>query len=134
MSIDSSPARRQASALFTVGLVAFAALVLWNSLHKSMWTDESYSMNTALRPLAGTVRQALRFELQPPLYFVALNGWLRLHAGIIFARLLSLGCALGTLGVLAAIGRLLGMRLRPRCWRWPRQACFGRRTRRACTR
>jgi mannosyltransferase len=101
---------RRDSALLTVAAVAFAALVLWNSVHKSMWTDESYSLNTAMRPVAGTIHQALRFELQPPLYFVALNGWLRLHAGIIFARLLSLACALGTLSVLAAIGRLVGMR------------------------
>jgi len=90
--------------------LALIALVLWNSLHKSLWTDESYSLNTAMRTLAGTLHQALHFELQPPLYFVALNLWLRLHDGIIFARLLSLGCILGMLATLAAIGRLIGIR------------------------
>lgn len=90
--------------------VAFIALVIWNSLHKSMWTDESYSLNTAMRSLGGTWHQALHFELQPPVYFLTLNGWLQLHAGIIFARLLSLVCILGTLATLAAIGRLIELR------------------------
>lgn len=90
--------------------VLMTALVIWNSLHKSMWTDESYSLNTAMRSLAGTWHQALQFELQPPLYFMALNLWLKVHSGIIFARLLSLACILGTLATLARIGRLIGVR------------------------
>jgi hypothetical protein len=105
-----SSASKRDSTVLTVVTLALAALVLWNSVHKSLWTDESYSLNTAMRPLAGTVHQALHFELQPPLYFVALNLWLDLHAGIIFARLLSLGCIIGTLMTLAAIGRLIGVR------------------------
>jgi len=105
----SSASKRDATVL-TVVTLALTALVLWNSVHKSLWTDESYSLNTAMRPLAGTLHQALHFELQPPLYFVALNLWLRLHDGIIFARLLSLGCILGMLTTLAAIGRLIGIR------------------------
>jgi hypothetical protein len=95
---------------WTAAIVLLTGLVIWNSLHKSMWTDESYSLNTAMRPLAGTVHQALHFELQPPLYFMALNLWLAVHGGIIFARLLSLGCIIGTLVVLRSIGRLVGIR------------------------
>jgi mannosyltransferase len=105
-----STTSRRESAFFTAAAVGLTALVLWNSVHKSMWTDESYSLNTAMRPLAATFHQAVHFELQPPLYFMALNGWLRLHGGIIFARLLSLLCALGALGVLARIGQLIGIR------------------------
>ncbi len=105
-----STASRRNSAVLAAAAVALTALVLWNSVHKSLWTDESYSLNTAMRPLSGTFNQALHFELQPPLYFVALNVWLKLHSGIVFARLLSLACVLGTLSALAAIGRLLGVR------------------------
>ncbi|HSY84818.1 MAG TPA: hypothetical protein VK807_23845 [Gemmatimonadaceae bacterium] len=105
-----SSASKRDSAVLTVVTLALMALVLWNSIHKSLWTDESYSLNTAMRPLAGTMHQALHFELQPPLFFVALNLWLRVHDGIIFARLLSLGCILGMLTTLAAIGRLIGIR------------------------
>ncbi len=106
----SLPRAARAPWLPAVLMAVMAAIVLWNSAHKSMWTDEAYSLNTAMRPLAGTIHQALHFELQPPVYFVLLNGWLRLHAGIEFARLLSLACALGTVGTLVAIGRLLGFR------------------------
>ena len=87
----SSDTKRGSLLTVTVA-VLLIALVIWNSLHKSMWTDESYSINTAMRPLAGTWHQALHFELQPPLYFLALNLWLKIHSGIIFARLLSLTC------------------------------------------
>ena len=106
----SAASRRESRVVITIAVGLLTALVLWNSVHKSLWTDESYSLNTAMRPLAGTLHQALHFELQPPLYFMALNVWLDLHSGIIFARLLSLGCILGTLAVLAAIGRLIGIR------------------------
>jgi mannosyltransferase len=105
-----STVSRRESAFVTAAAVGLTALVLWNSVHKSMWTDESYSLNTAMRPLAATIHQAVHFELQPPLYFMALNGWLRLHGGIIYARLLSLGCVLGALGVLFRIGQLVGIR------------------------
>lgn len=105
-----STASRRDSAVLTAAAVGLTALVLWNSVHKSLWTDESYSLNTAMRPLGGTLHQALHFELQPPLYFLALNVWLDLHAGIIVARLLSLVCVLGTLATLAAIGRLFDLR------------------------
>jgi hypothetical protein len=105
-----SASGRRGRTLVTTTAVGLMVLVLWNSAHKSMWTDESYSLNTAMRSLAGTLHQALHFELQPPLYFLALNVWLQLHSGIIFARLFSLGCVLGTLAVLAAIGRLVGIR------------------------
>src|SRR5579862_2392570 len=102
--------RKRSSGLVMVMSVALIALVIWNSLHKSMWTDESYSMNTAMRSIAGTWHQALHFELQPPIYFLSLNLWLDLHSGIIFGRLLSLACILGTLATLAAIGRLIDVR------------------------
>ncbi|HZS61460.1 MAG TPA: hypothetical protein VFA43_19440 [Gemmatimonadaceae bacterium] len=101
---------KRGSGLAITLAVLMTALVIWNSLHKSMWTDESYSMNTAMRSLAGAWHQALHFELQPPLYFLALNLWLKLHGGVIFARLLSLICILGTLSTLAAIGRLIEVR------------------------
>ena len=92
-------------------------VALANSAHKSAWTDEMYSVITASRPLGGTVRRSLQYELQPPLYFSLLNLWLsvgtlwsRLGASIPFARLLSTACAVGCLLTLAAIGRLLKIR------------------------
>ena len=74
----------------------------------SISIDEAYSMDTAGRSLAGTLHQATHFELQPPLYFLLLNLWLRLHRSPEFARLFSLGCILLALLLLYRVGRRLG--------------------------
>jgi hypothetical protein len=74
-------------------------LAIWNSLHKSLWIDEAYSLHTANRALAATWHQALHFETQPPLYFALLNLWIRLGSpSVHWMRVLStigaVGCVL----------------------------------------
>jgi hypothetical protein len=69
-------------------LFAGAAMVI--SFREGTWHDEAWSMTTARYSLWETIQRAFQAEGQPPLYFVLLNGWLRLHRSIGFARLFSL--------------------------------------------
>jgi mannosyltransferase len=63
--------------------------------------DEAYTLITSHQSLAGTWHRALHFELQPPLYFLLLNGWLRLGDGSIeWARAFSTLCIVGCFVVL----------------------------------
>jgi hypothetical protein len=76
-------------------------LALWNTLHKSIWTDEAYTLLTSHQTFARTWHQALHFELQPPVYFLLLNGWLRLGGTTVeWARVFSTLCVLGCVAVL----------------------------------
>jgi mannosyltransferase len=102
----------------TVGLAtAFvAALATWNSAHKSMWLDESYSMYTATLPVATAIRHSLGYELQPPLYFVLLDFWLRLSRNVMFGRVVSTVAVMVFVVTIAAAARRLGVR------QWPRVA------------
>jgi uncharacterized membrane protein len=100
-------ARRGDRAVLVAILVAVAALASWNSARKSLWTDESYTLDTVGRSLAGTLSQALHFELQPPAYFVVLHAWMALGGGIGVARAFSTLCILGCVAVCYQIGRLL---------------------------
>src|SRR5271163_3519176 len=88
-------------------LIAVAALATWNSVHKSLWTDESYTLDTVGHSLAGTLTQTLHFELQPPVYFLALHSWMALGSGIGLARVLSMLAILGCIAICYAIGRVL---------------------------
>src|ERR1700737_2905171 len=75
-------------ALFAI-LGAHLALTVWLSAALSIRVDEAYSLHTTSNGLAYAVREALVWEIQPPLYFAALEAWLHLDGSIFFARLLS---------------------------------------------
>ena len=77
-------------------------------LHLSLWIDEAYSLDTATRSLADTYQRALRFELQPPAYFILLNLWLRIAPSIEWARLLSTLAAVACVLVLHRVARVIG--------------------------
>ena len=101
------PAERSAGRLdrdvwiLVAACAGIIALAIWTSARKSLWVDEAYTLITAHQSVAGTWHRALHFELQPPLYFVLLNGWLRLGDGSIeWARTFSLICVVGCIGVL----------------------------------
>jgi hypothetical protein len=98
--------RRDRAALAAI-LVAVAALATWNSARKSLWTDESYTLDTVRRSLSGTLSQALHFELQPPVYFAVLHTWMAVGGGIGVARLFSTLCILGCIAFCYQIGRLV---------------------------
>jgi len=56
----------------------------------NIWIDEAYSLHTTGKGLGYAFDQALRFETQPPVYFLVLWGWRCLSDSIFFARLLSI--------------------------------------------
>jgi len=71
-------------------LLLFAAEAAFFAFHEGTWYDEACSMTSAQGTFSDTLDHAQRMEQQPPLYFLMLNAWLRLHRSIGFARLLSL--------------------------------------------
>jgi len=73
-------------------------------------------MQTATGSLAWTFRQSLRFELQPPIYFLAVNLWLRICPSVEFARAFSLVCVLLTIPLLWATVRRFSSGLQPQAW------------------
>ena len=99
--------------LVAAAAVFIAALATWNSAHKSMWLDESYSMYTAMLPLPGAIRHALGYELQPPLYFVLLDVLIHIWRSVMFGRLVSTAAVVMCVVTLAAAARGLGIR------QWP---------------
>lgn len=60
------------------------------AIYLNLWLDELYSLTTSRLDLGSTIHQSIFFELQPPLYFILLNLWLRVNDSIIWARLLSI--------------------------------------------
>lgn len=108
---DTSPSATSRGWVTVAAVTVFvAALATWNSAHKSMWLDESYSMYTATLPLSGAVRHALGYELQPPLYFVLLDLWVRLWRSVMFGRVISTVAVTLFVVTLAAAARRLGVR------------------------
>jgi mannosyltransferase len=93
-----------------VAALIVLGLAIHTNTHKVLWTDEAFSLDTASGPLGRTFAQALHFELQPPIYYLVLNLWLRLWRSIEFARLLSTLFVLASLPLLALLGRRLGLR------------------------
>jgi hypothetical protein len=79
----------------------------------SIWTDEAFTLNTTGQGIAYAFRQAIRFELQPPLYFVLLNLWRDLNGSIFFARLFSILCAALTIKVAASLAQRLWKNVHP---------------------
>ncbi len=71
-------------------ILAFTAEATYFAFHNGTWYDEACSMVSAQGTLADSLDHANRMEQQPPLYFLLLNLWLRLHRSIGFARLLSI--------------------------------------------
>ena len=59
----------------------------WLSLELNVWRDEMYSLHSSSGTPGFAFRQALHFELQPPLYFVLLSLWRGIDSSVFFARL-----------------------------------------------
>jgi hypothetical protein len=93
-----------------VALIAFAAVAVFNDFTRGPWVDEAYTLATIGGGLAHTLRRALHFEGQPPLYFLAVDLWTVPCSSLGCARLFSTACALGVITGLATIGRQLAPR------------------------
>ena len=63
-----------ALAIFSVSAVAW---ILWKRATGSLWLDDAYSIAVASRTPSG-ILEALRTDSWPPLYFLALHGWMKL--------------------------------------------------------
>jgi hypothetical protein len=70
-----------------------------------IWIDEAYTLNTTGSSLPYALHQALRFELQAPLYFLVVAIWRKICAGIFFARLFSVLCTCIALVIVGALCR-----------------------------
>lgn len=99
--IDLDASRLTLATLILLHLgIAIALAYLLN-----IWIDEAFTLHTTGKDLAYAFHQALRFELQPPLYFILLNLWRKLNGSIFFARLFSVLCAGLTLYTVAQLSR-----------------------------
>lgn len=82
--------------LFWVLLAAAQlALLLPLAYRLPIHIDEAYTLQTTGSSLSHAIGAALHFELQPPLYFAALDLWRHFNGSIFFARLFSVACAAG---------------------------------------
>lgn len=89
------------------------SITLFLAAMLNIWVDEAYSLSTSGGSIERTLRQALHFELQPPLYFILLNIWRKLDDSILFARLFSVTCAALTLIVTSGLARRFVERIHP---------------------
>lgn len=96
------------------GIAIVAAIGTLMSLHNSLWYDEACTLATTGAGAGDALRRALRFEQQPPLYFLLAWSWRVMHPSIEFLRLLSVAISLGTITLLARLSR--DLHLGTRAW------------------
>jgi hypothetical protein len=83
--------------LANLGITLSLALIL------NIWEDDASSLNTSGKDVFFAIQSALRFEVQPPLYFVLLNLWRSLSSSVFFASLFSVLCTTLSLCVVAKL-------------------------------
>jgi hypothetical protein len=71
----------------------------------NLWRDEMYSLHSTSGSIRSAFDQAIHFELQPPVYFVALGLWRSIEPSAFFARIFSVICGVGTVLASAALSR-----------------------------
>jgi mannosyltransferase len=87
----------------------FAALCAQGLTTRPLWNDEAFSFFVAWRDVAHTLHM-MRQDTQPPAYYLALTGWLRLGHGVVVLRGLSvLAMVLSVPLLFDAARRLLGV-------------------------
>jgi mannosyltransferase len=93
-------------------LAVVAALLRWLDLcEQGLWLDEAFSVWMARQPVADLLRWIVAIDQHPPLYYLLLNGWLRV-AGDGEAAVRSLSALFGTATIPAIYlltRRLLGV-------------------------
>lgn len=99
--------------LLVGGLTLLGALLRFYDLtHWSLWFDELWSWGVGLGTV-GEVVQKVRSDVAPPLYYLLLNGWMRVFGdGEFSLRALSAFCGSITVPVVFLLGKeLLGRRV-----------------------
>lgn len=76
----------------------------------NIWQDEAYTLHTTGGSVAYAFAQAIRFEQNAPLYFVALTLWRHLGESVFHLRLFSVAC----IGLTVALTPALARRYLPR--------------------
>ena len=82
--------RKYYNFIFTGFLIAYGIILLYLAYQINLSEDETYTLNTTSRSLAGVIRQSYYFEGQPPVYFILLALWRSLCPGIFFIKLFSI--------------------------------------------
>jgi hypothetical protein len=75
--------------LLSYTLFIFLIISCYLSYSLNIWEDEIYSLKSTQGSINSTIRQALNFEGQPPIYFILLNLWRHIDNGIFFSRMFS---------------------------------------------
>jgi uncharacterized membrane protein len=76
--------------LYYLIFAAFVALTLYLGSILNIWEDEICSLKSTDKDASYAFNQALKFEGQPPVYFMLLNFWRKIDNGILFSRSFSL--------------------------------------------
>jgi hypothetical protein len=94
--------------LAAAGLVVLVGVVLRFVARSELWLDEALTVNIAKLPL-GDLREALRHDGAPPLYYALLHGWIKVFgSGNEAVRALSGVFSVATLPLAWFAGRRLG--------------------------
>ena len=104
-----APSSRRATWIgVAIALVVHLAAALLLDVRANVHVDESYTLQTTAGGPATAYHEALRFELQPPLYFIAVAAARAiLPEGLLGVRLFSTICTLVALAIVAATARQL---------------------------
>src|SRR5690242_5964496 len=104
------PRRLAGSPALLLALITAAGAVLrFATLStQSFWLDEAIAINSARLDIGGMIDSLARTEGNPPLYFLLLDGWMRLF-GTSEAAVRSLSAVIGTATIL--LGYEIGRRL-----------------------
>ena len=94
-------------------VVLYLVVTAWLSFHLNVWRDEMYSLHTSSGSVGRAAQQAILFEIQPPVYFVALAAWRTVNDSIFFARLLSSLFGAGAVLVIARLAASCVPRVHP---------------------
>lgn len=86
-------------------VLIFALILRLINLKQSFWLDEAAQLIESLRPF--WQQFDLVADFHPPLYHILLHFWLYLGKTEVWARLLSVGFALGSIFLIYKIGKLL---------------------------
>ena len=96
---------------FAVLIHLFIAVPLAYSLN--IWTDEAFTLDTTGKNLGYALSQSIHFEIQAPLYFLALNLWQHINQSLFFARLFSVICVALTIVFISILAKQLFRNIRP---------------------
>ena len=95
MKLSENDVKRFVMYPLLTGINIVLCIVL--AIRLNIWRDEAFTLNTTGNGIRYAFLQAIGFESQPPLYFVILALIRLLSTGIVFARMLSVVFAVGTL-------------------------------------